>query len=172
MTRRFAVLVGALVAAAALSSCTTFDNKDLAATVNGEELSMAELQALVESPGLATVVNPQGTALTDGERQRLYTTVWVYVETARQGKLFDSVTDADATQVLAAEVGAGWDAGDDDTDRFLLDIVRYVIARNDALAPDAALGSAREDAKVWISSKVGAWLLGPEDDDVVLPFGN
>lgn len=54
MTRRFAVLVGALVAAAALSSCTTFDNKELAATVNGAELTMADLQSLVESPGLAS----------------------------------------------------------------------------------------------------------------------
>ncbi len=48
MTRRFAVLVGALVAAAALSSCTTFDNKDLAATVNGVELSVDTLNSMLD----------------------------------------------------------------------------------------------------------------------------
>ena len=46
--RRLALTAGALVAALSFSSCSTFDHNDVAATVNGHELTRDQLDELVE----------------------------------------------------------------------------------------------------------------------------
>ena len=46
MNRRLLLTVGALVAAASLSSCSTFKSADVAARVNGKELPRAELDVI------------------------------------------------------------------------------------------------------------------------------
>ncbi|MEQ1701722.1 MAG: hypothetical protein ABMA25_16555 [Ilumatobacteraceae bacterium] len=48
MKRRLALTAGALVAALSFSSCSTFDHSDVAATVNGHELTRDQLDTLVE----------------------------------------------------------------------------------------------------------------------------
>lgn len=48
MKRRLVLTAGALVAALSFSSCSTFDHSDVAATVNGHELTRDQLDTLVE----------------------------------------------------------------------------------------------------------------------------
>ena len=49
--RRLVLTIGALVAAGSLSSCSTFDHPDVAATVNGHELTRDELDRLADGTG-------------------------------------------------------------------------------------------------------------------------
>ena len=49
MKRRLALTAGALVAALSFSSCSTFDHSDVAATVNGHELTRDQLDTLAST---------------------------------------------------------------------------------------------------------------------------
>ncbi len=53
MKRRLALTAGALVAAISLSACSTFDHPDVAATVNGHDLTRDELDRLADGTGTA-----------------------------------------------------------------------------------------------------------------------
>lgn len=65
MKRRLVLTAGALVAALSLSSCSTFDHSDVAATVNGHELTRDQLDKLVED--------------SSGESLRLALSVWARI---------------------------------------------------------------------------------------------
>ena len=53
MKRRLALTAGALVAALSFSSCSTFDHSDVAATVDGHELTRDQLDTLVGADSTA-----------------------------------------------------------------------------------------------------------------------
>lgn len=77
MIRRSLLVAGALVAALAVSSCSTFNRTSAVAEVNGHQLSRSVLQALINSDTSADVPNP-GDA-TSGANARFEISKWVTV---------------------------------------------------------------------------------------------
>lgn len=93
--RRFITPLGALLtiaAAASLSSCNTFERHDIAASVNGHELTFEQLDQLTDGSTSASV-------------QRDTITQWVQLAAATDGPL-DS-NSADALNAAAAGLGPG-----------------------------------------------------------------
>lgn len=101
MIRRV-VLAGGLVAALFLSSCSTASDRDVVATVDGQELTVGELKALLApaSPGTGAsdpTEPPTTTADTaSGEAQRAIIRQWILM--AATGHDMSTITDAASLQ--------------------------------------------------------------------------
>ncbi|MEO5901789.1 MAG: hypothetical protein ABIR68_16905 [Ilumatobacteraceae bacterium] len=91
MIRRGALAILPLVAALALSSCSTFNRNDAVATVDGTELSRTELSDLLRN----TVIQNQLTGALDDNRASLsgqadqVIGIWISLQVVRQSGLAD-----------------------------------------------------------------------------------
>ena len=158
MIRRLAIAVCALLGAATLTSCAQFDRNDLAASVNGAELSQSELGELLDSELGAFLLRDRpvdGFITGDGARSLL--SAWVSLTALEQAGLLASADRGQVESDLAEQFGDDWtQAPQLMRDLAITNVVVGEMSRSGDLVRDDAL-AALDSADVFVDSRYGAW---------------
>jgi hypothetical protein len=169
VTRRLAVLsvaVVGLLSTAALSSCSSFEERANVASVGDSELDQDEFELISRNPYIASQSQEIVDDTVTGDTARGIITRWVVATALADGGFLDTLTDEDAVAWLDASGVAGWDTGDDAVP-FLLDYAKFNLA-----VQQGSLGAEAEEylqsADVFVASRYGEW----DNSTGVLPLGD
>jgi hypothetical protein len=106
----WAVLAG-VCALLALSSCSTFNHNEVAAQINGDSLSNAELSQMVRSDLYATVLQSGVVGgLTNGDAARALLDGWLKLQLLEQSGAFKDVDRKAVANGLEQTNGDAWTA--------------------------------------------------------------
>jgi hypothetical protein len=144
---RLALVSVALVSATLATGCSTFTKNDVAAEVNGHELSVDDFEAI-----LADDTTPDAANEYDGAIVRSELTRWVRVTAlvdalATQGVTIDDAARAAATEQAKQEAGeSAWNGYSDAMRALQIDVTAALnaIAASDKFVGDGALREAYE----------------------------
>jgi hypothetical protein len=144
--RRLAAIVTVALAASALTACATFDRSDVAAEVDGVELSRADLEALVDNEDIV----PQGVQ-SAGEVSRNVTQLFI-VSVVTKDLISDQQRSAAAAQFDAQNI-AGWV----DVPASIKGVFAHISALNNAGIPDEEIASRLDAAEIYVNPRLGRW---------------
>jgi hypothetical protein len=167
--RRLTIALCALLGAASLTACSTFDRNDLAASVGDSELSQDEFGVMIESElGIDLLNSSPANGLIDGGSARSLLGAWIGLTALDQAGLVPlDDRDSIVTQ-LETQFGATWT----DAPAVLQDLVVLNVAVGNAVqAGELAqedVAAAVAAAEVFVDSRYGAW---SGTDGRVLPLG-
>lgn len=165
MTRRFSSsLIGAAIAAVALSSCGTLDTS-AAAVVNGLTLTHDQLVVVAQSPlAGGPILGPA----VEGDATRRIITVWVRNAALEGSGIIDGV-DLEAVRAeIAAALGPQFEESDPFAQDLLIRNQAVIEAIEQGLADEEAAIELVTSAEVEIDARYGRW---SPDDLAVVPFG-
>lgn len=165
MKRRLALSLGALLAAMSFSSCSSVGNADLVAEVSGHELSRDHLEALVNDSVVMSLYNsPPGGRLA-GDLARGLVSNWIILTGVESKGLLDEVTDAQANDLIATQLGSMFAEASPEGAAYIMNIAKITYAtQNNTL--DADTVNAQLDAlDVFVNPRFGNW--DPEQRTVV-----
>ncbi|HAP78285.1 MAG TPA: hypothetical protein DCR14_19655 [Acidimicrobiaceae bacterium] len=160
------MLAGALLAAVSFSSCSTFDRNDVAAEVNGVELTNDDLANLASTDRLLRLFNTAPP--NEGGRERFIATLWVFLQAANEVGALDAITDDAVIPSLDQTFGNDWRTGAE-AEATLIDAVKFKALLDQQLLPVDDIRAALTESEVWVSSRVGGWA---QDEFAILPFGS
>jgi hypothetical protein len=156
--RRLTIALCALLGAASLTACSTFERNDVAASVNGVELSQDDLQLILESELGADILKeaPVDGSIS-GASARSVLGAWAALGAIEQAGLTADVDVATIQADLAEQFGTKWT----DAPPVMQDLATANVAvgtkvqagtlsQEDVLAAFAA-------ADVFIDSRYGSW---------------
>lgn len=167
MIRRGVLAILPVVAALALSSCSTFGHNDAVATVNGRELSRTELSDLLHN----TVVQDTLTGALDNDRASLggqadqIIGIWISLQVAERSGLVD-FTGTTAATSLTTQYKDGFTKAPPKVQQLLTQLQTF--HEQTGTADAAKLYAAVQQAKVHVDSRYGYWDAAQAS---VLPFG-
>ena len=153
------------MAAVSFSSCATFDRNEVAAEVNGAELTNDDLTNLASSDRLLLLFS--ATPPDDGGRERFVATLWVFLQAANEIGALDAITDDDVIPSLDQAFGNDWRTGAL-AEATLIDAVKFKALNDQQLLPVDDIRVALSESDIWVSSRIGGW---SPDDLAILPFG-
>lgn len=165
MTRRFAVLAGALLAAVSFSSCSTFDRNDVAAAIGDETLTVDDLGVILQSP-LAGAVGPIDVANADIARNVLE--VWITNTVIINAGLLGEFDEEGLREALTAQLGESFTNSPKVAQDLLIVNNAVALAQRSGEIDDAEAILAFLDADVWVNARYGSWDAPTQS---VLPFG-
>lgn len=146
MIRRLAATVTVLLAAGGLSACATFENIDVAAEVNGVQLSVADLDAVVNNEDIAPQVGQS-----PGDVSRNVAELFI-VSVATD----DLVTDeqrAGAAAQFDSQAIAGWA----DVPASVKDVFAHISVLNGAGIPEEEIRARLDAADIYLNPRFGRW---------------
>lgn len=156
-----------VVAALALSSCSTFSRNDAVATVDGRQLSRSELSELLSN----SVIQNQLTGALDGDRASLsgqadqIIGIWISLQVVHKNGLADLSGAAEQTQ-LTTQYKDAFTGASPTVQQVLTQLEAY---HNQVGGLDgAALYAAVKKANIHVDSRYGYW---DAEKVSVLPFG-
>jgi hypothetical protein len=147
----------ALVGAASLTSCATFDDS-AAVSVNGEDLTDEELADMAQSSLMTQVLqSPSVDGVIAGDELRGLITAWTRFEIYNQTGLLDDQSKADAQEQLAELYGPDWEGASPELREFASRAGAYQLLTSQGAIDPAVVDNAVADARIRVDPHYGYW---------------
>jgi len=154
----WAIAACAIVAVSTLTSCSTLNSNDTAASVNGAELSQDDLQAMLTSDlGQSLLGAEVVDGGIDGASARSLIEAWIALTALQQAGLTDGVDTAAIETGLAAQFDTAWnDAPQVMKDLAILNVAVGQLIQDGTIEQTAGK-TAISEAAVFVDSRYGTW---------------